>query len=284
MTRTETTVARFTKATVFRIVKLVIYTILMLNLIYYLYEDVTAYLYLSEDATLLDVVESFSVTIDYVAWMVLILLFEYETTAPISSPRGGTRKWLIPGLTAACYCVLVYAAYGYASSLADSFRFEPVEATSICELTAKNHAYLTEAGRPVELTQDNCGAFADTAVFKSPGDKLIASHASLMAIRKLGWIDVINAVAWLLVVLIFQIEVMLERAKKLTRHRLSLLMASKGAAYLGLLGCAIYWTVYSTFIDSWDAWLWLIAFVLIDLNLFGLDQSNKPPAGGPLAA
>jgi hypothetical protein len=57
-------------------------------------------------------------------------------------------------------------------------------------------------------------------------------------------------------------------------------MAAKGAAYLGLLGCAIYWTLYSAFIDSWDAWLWLIAFVLIDLNLLRLDESQNQPAGG----
>jgi len=284
MELTESKTARFTKATAFRAVKIVIYTILMLNLLYYLYEDVTAYLYRSEDSTWLDAVESFAVTIDYVAWMVLILLFEYETTAPTRDQPRGARKWVIPGVTAVCYLVLVYAAYGYASSLVETFRYEPVESTSVCALTAQNHAYLSDAGRPIELTAENCGAFAETAVFKSPGDRLIASHASLMAIRRLGWVDVVNAVAWLLVVLVFQIEVSLEHAKKLTRHRLSLLMASKGAAYLALLGCAIYWTIYSDFIDWWDAWLWLAAFVLIDLNLFGLDQSNDPLAGGAIAA
>jgi len=283
MTLTESKAARFTKATAFRAIKIAIYTILMLNLSYYLYEDVTAYLYLGEDATLLDVVESFAVTIDYVAWMVLILLFEYETTVQNRNELTRRRKWLLGSLTAACYVVLVYAAYGYASSLAETFRFKPLESTSVCSLSENNHAYLTESGRPVELTPENCVTFSDTAVFKSPGDHLIASHASLMAIRRLGWVDVINAVAWLLVVLVFQVEVMLEHAKRLTRHRLSLLMASKGAAYLGLLGCAIYWTVYSNFIDSWDAWLWLAAFVLIDLNLFGLDQSNKPLEREPVA-
>jgi hypothetical protein len=276
MALTESKSARFTKATAFRAAKIVIYTILMLNLLYYLYEDVTAYLYLSEDSTWLDAVESFAATIDYVAWMVLILLFEYETTATSRDQPRGTRKWVIAGLTAACYLVLVYAAYGYASDLAETFRYEPVEPASVCALTAQGHAYLNDSGRPIELTQENCGAFADQAVFKSPSDRLIASHASLMATRRLGWIDVINAVAWLLVVLVFQIEVLLEHAKKLTRHRLSLLMASKGAAYLALLGCAIYWTIYSAFIDSWDA--------LIDLNLFGLDQSNDPLTGGASAA
>jgi hypothetical protein len=41
--------------------------------------------------------------------------------------------------------------------------------------------------------------------------------------------------------------------------------------------------VYSAFIDSWDAWLWLIAFVLIDLNLLGLDESQNPSVAGGVA-
>lgn len=275
---TEPKVVRLTKASAFRLFKIGIFAILLLNLLYYLYEDVAAYLYLADDSTFLDGVNSFAVTIDYVAWMVLIVLFELETSAQARHQFSGTRKWVIAGLTAACYAVLVYAAYGYASNLAETFDFDPIEPASVCSLATENYAYLTEAGRPVELTQQNCGTFAGQEAFKSPSDNLIASHANLVAIRKLGWIDVINATAWLLVVLVFQIELSLELAKKLTRHRLGLLMASKGAAYLVLLGCAVYWTVYSAFIDSWDAWLWLLAFVLIDLNLLGLDESQNQPA------
>jgi len=275
MSLTESTAVRLTKASVFRIFKIVVFVILMLNLFYYLYEDVTAYLYLAPDATFLDAVESFAVTIDYVAWMLLIVLFEIETSAQAKDQFTGRRKWVIAGLTAACYAVLIYAAYGYAAGLANTFDFSPVEPEAVCDLTTQSYAYLTDEGRPIELTAENCGAFAGKEVFKSPGDNLIASETALLANRKLGWIDVINASAWLLVVLLFQIELSLEQANKLSRHRLSILMAFKGAAYLALFGCAVYWTVYSAFIDSWDAWLWLLAFLLIDLNLLGLDEAQR---------
>jgi hypothetical protein len=52
-------------------------------------------------------------------------------------------------------------------------------------------------------------------------------------------------------------------------------MVWKAFAYLVLLVCAIYWTVYSAFIDWWDAWLWLAAFILIDLNMLGLDETQN---------
>jgi len=51
-----------------------------------------------------------------------------------------------------------------------------------------------------------------------------------------------------------------------------------------LLGCAIYWTIFSTFIDWWDAWLWLLAFILIDLNMLGLDEAQQQPARNTAAA
>ncbi len=275
MTSIESNRSVLTKESAFRIFKALIFLILMINLFYYLAEDVTAYLYLAPGSTFLDSLESFAVTIDYVAWMILIVLFEMETSAQARDQFQGARKWVIAGLTVACYVVLVYAAYGYAAYLGDAYNFEPIESETVCELTDRHFGYLNTEARPIPLTQHNCAVIEQSEVFKSPTDNLIATHFNLLALRKLAWIDVINSNAWLLVVLLFQIEVSLQLANKLTKHRLVAATVAKGIVYLALLGCAIYWTVYSAFIDSWDAWLWLLAFLLIDLNLLGLDASQN---------
>ena len=276
MTSIESIGPHITKKSAFRIFKIAIFLILMINLLYYLFEDVTLYLYLAPGSTLSDRVEAFAVTIDYVAWMVLIVLFEMETSAQARDLFTGRRKWVIAGLTAACYVSLVYAAYGYGTALADSYKYEPIE--SACYYANTNFAYLSPDARPNELTHENCGEFAGKRIFKSPTENVIATEANLLALKKLSWVDVFNANAWLLVVLLFQIEVSLEQAKKLTRRRLVIAMIWKGAAYLVLLCCAIYWTIYSAFIDWWDAWLWLLAFILIDLNMLGLDESQNQTA------
>ncbi|MBW2716100.1 MAG: hypothetical protein JRD03_08485 [Deltaproteobacteria bacterium] len=285
MTSIETSGPRFTKKAAFRIFKVAIFCILMVNLVYYLYEDVTAFLYLAPGSTLFDGLEAFAVTIDYIAWMVLIVLFEMETSAHKKNLLTSGRRLLITGLTAACYVILVYAAYGYTVALTDSYQYEPIESRPACYFANTNFAYLTPEARVIELTEKNCGAFEGKKIFKSPGDNLIATETNIMALRKLSWVDVFNAGAWLLVVMLFQIEVSLERANKLTKHRLIVVMIWKGAAYLVLLFCAIYWTVFSAFIDSWDAWLWLLAFILIDLNMLGLDESrNESTAGSVVEA
>jgi len=256
----------------------------MVNLLYYLYEDVNFFLYLSPGFTIFDVLEGFAVTIDYVAWMVLIVLFEMETSAQAKDRLTGRRNRVIAGLTATCYVVLVYAAYGYVAALMDSFNYEPIESRPACYFANTNFAYVNLEARPIELTHKNCSAFAGKEIFKSPKDNLIVTEANLMALRKLSWVDVFNAIAWLLVVLLFQIKVSLERLKKLTKHRFVVVMAWKGFAYLVLLACAIYWTAYSAFIDWWDAWVWLLAFIMIDLNMLGLDASQNQKASNRVAA
>ena len=278
MTSIESIGPHITKKSAFRIFKVAIFWILMVNLLYYLYEDVTFYLYLAAGASVFDTLEAFAVTIDYVAWMVLIVLFEMETSAQAKNRLTDTRKWMFTSLTAVCYVVLVYAWYGYGAALTDTYQYQPIESETACYFANTNFAYINLEARPIELTHENCGAFAGKSLFRSLGDNVIATETNLLAFKKLSWVDVYNASAWLIVVLLFQIELSLKRANKLTKRRLIIAMIWKGAAYLVLLCCAIYWSMYSAFIDSWDAWLWLLAFILIDLNLLGLDESQNQRA------
>jgi hypothetical protein len=49
---------------------------------------------------------------------------------------------------------------------------------------------------------------------------------------------------------------------------LKLSTISKFILYATLFLAAGYWSVKGDFVDSWDAWLWLIAFIFIELNVF----------------
>ncbi|HEY5656205.1 MAG TPA: hypothetical protein VIY27_00300 [Myxococcota bacterium] len=267
----------------FKLFKYGVFAILLINLCFYLVEDVRACLYLDSGATFGDYLQTAAATIDYVAWIVLIILFEMETSAHAKGAFRGIRKWAIAGMTAACYLVLVYATYGYTVGLADTYRFEPIDSATVCDLAQGTFAYVNSAGRPVELNLENCGDFANERVYRSAADRLIATHENLVAIQKLGWVNVANAAAWLLVVLIFQVEITLNQLDKLTRFWLLFCSATKAVLYLVLFADAIYWTFYSAFIDSWDAWIWLIAFLLIDLNLLGLEDLPPAPAIAPTA-
>jgi hypothetical protein len=261
------------RPTRFQIFRYVIYAVLTANLLYYLWEDILAFRYLAPGATLGQILEAFAVTIDYVAWMVLIVLFELETDFIPKEKFKGQLKWVFNGLLVACYVVLVYAFWGYVAALVDSYKFEAFPPEEVCSLVNENYAWATMEDRVAELTQENCGASSDAEVFKSPTDRLVATPDVLAAVIRLQWIDVVNAGVWLLVVLFMEWEVMLELRGTLSKRRLIVLKTIKGTLYLILLGDAIYWHIYGAFIDYWDAYLWLLAFVMIDLNVFKWDDN-----------
>jgi len=279
MTTAEQAQAVVPGLTRFQIVRYGIYTMLMLNLFYYLWEDLNAFRYVPSGASIGAILESFAVTIDYVAWMILIVLFELEIDFIPREKFKGAIKWIFNGILVACYAVLLYAFYGYAAGLMDSYLFEAFPPDQVCSLVGDNFAYVTMNARFLELTHENCRVLAQGTVFKSVTDNLVASSEAHASLIWLGWIDVTNAGVWLLVVAFMEWEVVLELKDALTRRRIVLLKASKGILYLVLLGCAIYWTANSAFIDYWDAYLWLIAFVLIDLNV--VDWDEQPVAAPP---
>ena len=55
---------------------------------------------------------------------------------------------------------------------------------------------------------------------------------------------------------------------KLTSRMMFAAKYIKGFFYTILLICAIYWGVEGSFLDFWDAFLWLVAFIFIELNIF----------------
>lgn len=78
----------------------------------------------------------------------------------------------------------------------------------------------------------------------------------LAAIRALAWVDVLNAGVWL------QEH---GRYKGLVLKTSNLL---KVFLYATLFVAAADWGLNGDFVDFWDAFLWLVAFVFIELNVF----------------
>jgi len=105
-------------------------------------------------------------------------------------------------------------------------------------------------------------------VMQIAGTEIIGVEPALGDTIALAVIDVVNAGTWLTVVLLLEVEVYLQLKDKLTSRMLFAAKYIKGVFYLILLYCAIYWGLKSSFLDFWDAFLWLVAFVFIELNIF----------------
>ena len=72
----------------------------------------------------------------------------------------------------------------------------------------------------------------------------------------------------LVVVLLLEGEVYLQLRGLLSERLVLLTKIGKGMLYAILLVCAIYWGLLGDFLDFWDAFLWLVAFIFIEMNIF----------------
>lgn len=223
-----------------------------------------------DSVALADIVEGFAATIDTAAWVILLLMFELETY--LLDDRKLTRRvtWGLHGLRALCYAVIIYAFTGYLRKLLFVAGSVPLAGISdLCSLADGSFVYAVDLDEYVAIGTANCALLSDaTSFFQLPGLDAVVDGSGLTEITRLAWVDVINAGAWLLVVLVLEIDVRLQEHERLGGLLLRISNVSKYVLYSLLFVAALYWTIKGDFVDSWDAYLWLIAFVFIELNVF----------------
>ena len=216
-----------------------------------------------------DIIEAFASTIDTAAWVVLLLMFELETY--VLDDRHFTRPvtWTLHTLRAVCYAFIVYAFYGYIVNLTSLFDTSVLAGVSnLCSLASDNWAYATTLDQFSDIAASNCGTLSSaTSFFQLDGTRAVVDASGLTAIRKLAWVDVINAGVWLLIVLILEIDVRLQEKNRLEGIALKTSNAFKVVLYSLLFLAAVYWGIAGRFVDFWDAFLWLVAFVFIEMNV-----------------
>ena len=94
------------------------------------------------------------------------------------------------------------------------------------------------------------------------------------------WLDFANEMVWLGVIALLELEVRLP-ASAVRLHRLRRMVAA--AFYLALVGFLMTWAAMgfgdedprAAWLDTWDALLWLVAFVAIELNVFGFNDAGR---------
>ncbi len=140
--------------------------------------------------------------------------------------------------------------------------------SELCSLTADQWSYAVSLDKYVGITAANCTSFSNSAsFFQYEGLPALVDASGLRDIQYLAWVDVINAAVWLGIVLILEIDVWLQEHDKFEGIALKISNRLKFLLYSTLLLAAIYWGVKGDFVDFWDAFLWLVAFFFIEMNV-----------------
>ena len=108
------------------------------------------------------------------------------------------------------------------------------------------------------------------------GIAVVAAAAGFFIERE--WLDAVNAALWIAVVLVLELEVRFMDA--VARHR-RLFAGVLGGLYAGLAGLAIAWASHGEWFDAYDAALWLVAFVTIEINVLEIVRADEAAKAGP---
>ncbi|HEY8570774.1 hypothetical protein [Microbulbifer sp.] len=255
--------------TLFKFFKYTVYCLLTYNVYAFFLENHAAVGTVFADGISLGrIIEGYNDFIDTLAWVLLLVVFELETWVLSDTKLKGSTKWLLNAVSAVCYIFIAYSFYGYLSEMVSLTHLLPATG-SACDLAANGGwSMVLEQDDYVALTAANCGQLADVHLLRLADAQIVGDAAVWREIQWLAWVDVINAGAWLFVVAILAFDVWLQLRHELSDAVMRYSQIVKGLLYFTLLVCAIYWGFNGSFLDFWDAFLWLVAFFFIEMNLF----------------
>lgn len=265
------------RATVFQLFKYAVYALLTLNIFFFGREEyLAALLQFPDGVGLQSLIEAYAATIDTAAWVVLLLMFELETY--VLEPRHFTRRVTLAlhGTRVFCYAFIVYAFYGYAVNVVFAYDIAALPNLSdLCTLASDHWSYAVDLDEYTEITALNCTSFTNNSFFWQFGVlPAVVDGPGLIDIQRLAWVDVINAGVWILIVVILEIDVRLQERNRLEGLALTLSNILKIVFYSILFLAAVYWGIKGDFVDFWDAFLWLLAFFFIEMNVFEWRQEE----------
>ncbi len=267
--------------TLYAIFKYSVYALLSINIALFFAEEYRAtFTQFADGLAAAEIIEAFASTIDTAAWVVLLLLFELETY--LLDDRSFTQRvtWSLRLLRALCYTIIVYAFYGYVANVWFVLDTSPLAAvSSLCDLPG-GWSWTLTLDQYAEITRENCASLSAAGeFFRFNGIDAVVDPATLADVRGLAWVDAINAAVWILVVILLEIDVFLQERKLYEGWALKTSTALKFLLYGTLLVAVFYWMWKGEFKDWWDALLWLVAFVFIELNVFEWRAETHREAG-----
>ena len=268
---------------VFTLFKWTVYVLLAWNAVQFFQEDLAASAATFGDTiNWRNLVEAYSATIDTVSWVVLLLIFEFETAIIPDEKLKGGLNWFLLSIKAVCYFFIVYAFYGYISKYIVITDLLPFSIDDVCSLAGSGWNYVADLDDYPPIDAASCAMLQGRELVQVSCTELIGTRDALDSAWGLAVTDIVNAGTWLVIVVLLQVEVLLQLMDRLTDRMLNIAKYLKGILYLTLFLAAAYWGVEGSFLDFWDAFLWLVAFVFIELNIFqwhGEAEEEKKPDG-----
>jgi len=195
------------KYKIFQVFKYAIYAFLCYNMFIFFQGELGASAHTFRDGIALgDLILAFSASIDSMAWIVLLLVFELETYILSDESLKGPLLWGLNILKAFCYIFILYAAYGYIARLMVLLNNSPFSIDDACTLIGTSYTYI-EIDVYLQLHDKFTGRAYRVSQVTKPFLYFILFLAAIYWGFKGGFVDFWDAILWLLAFFFIELNI-----------------------------------------------------------------------------
>lgn len=252
-----------------QIVKWTVYTLLIINFVFYIFEDWDRALHsLREGATFLEWTREFATSIDENAWFLLLFMFELETYVLSDEKWQGWVGHTVRGARLLCYVFIAHTIYAFTVEVIEFEPINPVEGVSdLCAMADRDVSYVFNLEYTL-VDDESCADLSDDSRFFWRTEGAVLTDAEGLELEKnLAWVDLIEAVVWLLILLNIEMIVRLQDRGVSGGPLIATGNTIKLFLYLILVAAAVYWATLSHWLYVWDEFLWIGGFAAIEMNI-----------------
>ena len=261
-------------------IKYVIYTAIAISFVKTVYEDTQVFLLVDSSAYLFfDYVYDFQGTLDGIAWAGLIILLELETyilgdnTLPSMDIMRQVGRYL-------CYGIVAYSTYTYVSDLIDyrNYKANQLEYENLCEAYEDEYTDFNWNEEYTPITEENCNILAegDELYDYDPDQGIITDRKGIERAIMYAWSSLVEMALWIIIMSFIEIKLRLENNRYHWPITIRSLNVGSNISYAIMMGiiCS-YWVYVEQYYDTYDEFMWIIGYYLIELNLKKWHKENQ---------
>lgn len=250
-----------------QLIKWTVYSLLLLNWGLYFQEDWhNAQFTLANGGGLLDWTSAFGTSLDEAAWFGLLLLWELETYALPDEALNRILQWVFIGIRGACYVFLAHTVFAWGVAFYDLENTgSSPEITSLCQLAGQDTSF-AQNQYYVLIDESNCEGLSAGPEFFYTDSTAITDNAGFSVEVRSAWIDLQDAVTWLLIMFSIELGIILQE-RDITGGPLTLVSRAVKVFYGLLFFHAAYWGWMGHWLYAWDQILWICGFWAIEYNM-----------------
>jgi hypothetical protein len=267
-----------------QLIKWTVYTLLLLNWGYYIWDDwQMAQHTLRSGGSFLEWASAFNTSLDEMAWFGLLFLWELETYALSEEADTAFIQWLFLGIRGVCYVFLAHTVISRVVIIDDLELVEPASGiSSLCQLADREISF-THNLHYTLIDSNNCTRLSSAQQFYFVDSTAVTDAPGLRVERRSAWIDLEDAVTWLLIMLTIEIAIWLQE-RDITGGPAMAVSHMGKTLYALLFANAAYWAWLGHWVYAWDQLLWIGGFFAIELNVRDWREEIEVEAADELAA